>query len=328
MVKLKAAVIGAGWAGKMHAQAYKISPNADLIGVSDIAEDRAKEMGEELQVFHTTDHEALIKKGTQIVSIATPPFTHSEIAKSVMERGVHVLVEKPITLDLGEAQELVELADHSEAKLMVGFSERFHIGFSAAKKRIKQIGKPYMARGWWMHRAPSSKGWIWDVKKSGGAIVDLGIFLIDLFRWFFNSEVRMVECRSGNFVFEDAESEDSALMMLKFKNGAFASIDVSRALPDSFPSPINVGMDIFGSQGCMKVDTTTSLPLQVFTKEEVSIPDLLRTPRFWIADEVNYFLKCILENKEHMCTARDGKISLEVALGARRSAEFHEKVVF
>ena len=328
MVKLKAAVIGAGWAGKMHAQAYKISQNADLIGVSDISEDRAKVIGEELGVFHTTDHEALIKKGAQIVSIATPPFTHFEITKSAMERGVHVLVEKPITLDLGEAQELVELADQSEAKLMVGFSERFHVGFSAVKKRMKLIGKPYMARGWWMHRASSSKGWIWDVKKSGGAIVDLGIFLIDLFRWFFNSEVRMVECRSGNFVFEDADSEDSALMMLKFKNEAFASIDVSRILPDSFPSSINVGMDIFGSEGCMKVDTTTSLPLQVFTKEEVSIPDLLRTPRFWIADEVNYFLNHILENKEHMCTARDGKMALEVALGARRSAELHEKVVF
>jgi len=328
LVKLKAAVIGAGWAGKMHAQAYKISQNADLIGVSDISEERAKVIGEELGVFHTTDYEALIKKGAQIVSIATPPFAHFEITKSAMERGVHVLVEKPITLDLDEAQELVELADQSEAKLMVGFSERFHVGFSAVKKRMKLIGKPYMARGWWMHRASSSKGWIWDVKKSGGAIVDLGIFLIDLFRWFFNSEVRMVECRSGNFVFEDADSEDSALMMLKFKNEAFASIDVSRILPDSFPSSINVGMDIFGSQGCMKVDTTTSLPLQVFTKEEVSIPDLLRTPRFWIADEVNYFLNHILENKEHMCTARDGKMALEVALGARRSAELHEKVVF
>lgn len=328
MVKLKAAVIGAGWAGKMHAQAYKISPNANLIGVSDIAEDRAKAIGKELGVFHTADYEALFKKGAQIVSIATPPFTHFEIAKSLMERGVHVLVEKPITIDLGEAQELVELADRGGAKLMVGFSERFHIGFSAVKKRMKQIGKPYMARGWWMHRAASSKGWIWDVKKSGGTIVDLGTFLIDLFRWFFNSEVRMVECRSGNFVFEDAESEDTALMMLKFKTGAFASIDVSRVLPDSFPSPINVGMDIFGSQGCMKVDTTTSLPLQVFTREEVSIPDLLRTPRFWIADEVNYFLDCIIKNKEHMCTAMDGKIALEVALGARKSAELHEKAVF
>ena len=328
MVKLKAAVIGAGWAGKMHAQAYKISQNANLIGVSDIAEDKAKEIGEELRVFHTTDYEALIKKGAKIISIATPPFTHFKITKSVMEHGVNVLVEKPITLDLGEAQELIELADRSEAKLMVGFSERFHIGFSAAKKMIKQIGKPYMARGWWMHRASSSKGWIWDIKKSGGAIVDLGIFLIDLLRWFFNSDVRMVECRSGNFVFKNAESEDSALMMLKFKNGAFASIDVSRVLPDSFPSPINVGMSIFGSQGCMKVDTTMSLPLQVFTKDEVSIPDLLRTPRFWIADEVNYFLDCILKNKKHTCTPRDGKITLEVALGARKSADLHEKVVF
>lgn len=138
----------------------------------------------------------------------------------------------------------------------------------------------------------------------------------------------MVECRSGNFVYKDSGSEDSALIMLKFKNEAFSSIEISRILPKSFPSPINVGMNIFGSEGCMKVDTTTNLPLQVFTESQVSIPDLLRTPRFWIADEISYFLECILKDKEHMCTARDGKIALEVALGARKSAENHEKIVF
>ncbi|KXB08252.1 hypothetical protein AKJ58_00445 [candidate division MSBL1 archaeon SCGC-AAA385D11] len=87
-------------------------------------------------------------------------------------------------------------------------------------------------------------------------------------------------------------------------------------------------MDIFGSEGCMSVDTTTSLPLQIYTGKEASIPDLLRTPRFWIADEVDHFLKCILHNQEHMCTAEEGKKVLEIALGARESAEKHEKVVF
>ncbi|KXB08251.1 hypothetical protein AKJ58_00440 [candidate division MSBL1 archaeon SCGC-AAA385D11] len=71
-------------------------------------------------------------------------------------------------------------------------------------------------------------------EKSGGAIVDLGTFLIDLFLWFFNSDVRMVECRSGNFVFKDKETEDLALIMLKLKNGAFTSIDISRACPRPF----------------------------------------------------------------------------------------------
>ncbi|KXA95691.1 hypothetical protein AKJ38_04350 [candidate division MSBL1 archaeon SCGC-AAA259I14] len=68
----------------------------------------------------------------------------------------------------------------------------------------------------------------------------------------------------------------------------------------------------------MSVDTTTSLPLQIYTREEVSIPDLLRTPRLWIAEEVDYFLECILQGKKHMCTARDGLKALEVAIGARK----------
>jgi|GEM_PF-4392015 predicted dehydrogenase len=327
-MKLKAGVIGAGWVGLMHAQAYTGATHAELVGVADIAEDNARRLGEKFEVSHTTDYHELLDTGVQIVSIATPPYLHYEMAKEALEKEIHVLVEKPITLDLNEAEELVRLSEEGNARLMVGFSERFHVGFKAAKERIAQIGRPYMAHGRWMHRASSKKGWIWEVDKSGGLIVDLGIFMIDLLRWLMESEVRMVECRSGNFVYLNAKSEDSAIMLLKFKNNSFASIDISRFLPKSFPSPLDVGLRIFGTKGILTVDTTTSLPLQIYTEEKAVIPDLLRAPGMWISDEVEHFLEAIVHNTPHMCTARDGKIALEVALGARRSAELHERVVF
>jgi len=327
MKPFRAAVIGTGWAGKMHAHAYQDCQQAELIGISDVNEASTRRVGEELNTYYTTDHREFFDMNPQIVSIATPPFTHYEIAKPFLEQGVHALIEKPITLDLKQADELIAIAQQEGVGLMVGFSERFHIGFRNAQRRLRKIGMPYMAHGWWMHRAPESKGWIWDVEKSGGTIVDLGIFLIDLFRWFFNSEVRMVECRAGNFKFKDAASEDSASMFLKFETGAFASIDVSRALPKAFPSPLDVGMKIFGTDGMIRVDTST-LPLQIYTEKQSIIPDLLRTPSLWIADEVHYFLNCLLNNKEYMCNGQDGRIALEVVLGARKSAETHEKVVF
>lgn len=244
-----------------------------------------------------------------------------------MEQGIHVLIEKPITLDLDHADELIEIATDTNAGLMVGFSERFHIGFRNARNRINKIGRPFLAHGWWFHRVPDSKGWIWDVKKSGGTIVDLGIFLIDLFRWYFNSEVRMVECRADKFKFKEATSEDSASMFLKFENGEFASINVSRALPKAFPSPLDVGIKIIGTDGMISVDTST-LPLQIYTENQSIIPDLLRTPSLWIADEGYYFLEQLQQNKAYICNGEDGRIALEVALGARKSARTREKVVF
>jgi len=329
MKTLKAAVVGAGWVGKMHALAYKSNPRVKLEWIADVNEESARKMAEDLKVEYTTTFTELLEKDIQILSIATPPDTHFRMAKAALEKGVHVLVEKPITLDVKEAEILMDMTEENrEVRVMVGFSERFHIGFNAVKKRIGSIGKPYMAHGWWVHRANSSKGWIWDPEKSGGAIVDLGVFLIDLFRWYFNSEVRMVECRSGNFVFNDAESEDTASMFLKFRTGAFASIDVSRFLPNSFPSPLNVGMHLYGTKGCMKVDTSMSLPLQIFTEEDTSIPDLLRTPKLWISDEINYFIENIITGKKHICTVKDGLMAIKVALGARKSAETHKKVVF
>jgi predicted dehydrogenase len=327
-MKLKAGIIGAGWVGLMHAQAYKRSTHAELTCVSDIVEENAKKLAEQFDISYTVDYKELLDKDIDVVSIATPPFLHYKMAKEALDRGIHVLVEKPITLDLKEAESLVKMSEDSEARLMVGFSERFHVGFRAAKDRIKQIGRPYMAHGRWMHRAPSAKGWIWELDKSGGLIVDLGIFMIDLLRWLMESEVRMVECRAGNFVYLDAESEDSAVMLLKFKNNSFASVDISRVLPKSFPSPLDVGLRIFGTNGILSVDTTTGLPLQIYTDEKAIIPDLLRTPRLWISDEIEHFLNAIVNNKPHMCTALDGKIALEVALGARKSAERHERVVF
>lgn len=327
-MKLNAGVIGAGWVGHMHARAYQRSPLANLMGVCDVIDDKAKGMGEQYGIFYTTDYEELLEKNIQILSIATPPFLHYNMTKEALERGINVLVEKPITLDLKQADDLIRIADEQKVRLMVGFSERFHMGFKAAKGRIHQIGRPYMAHGRWMHRAPSGKGWIWDVSKSGGAIVNLGIFMIDLLRWLMNSEVRMVECRSGNFVYTDAESEDSATMLLKFKNNSFASVDISRVLPKSFPSSLDVGLMFFGTKGSLSVDTTTGLPLRIYTDEKSVIPDILRTPGLWISDEVQYFLECILENREHMCTGRDGRIALKVALGARRSAKYHKRVVF
>jgi predicted dehydrogenase len=328
MKRLKAGIIGAGWVGNMHAQAYQGSHYADLVGISDIVEEKAREIGDKFGIFPTTDYEELLDKDPQVVSIATPPFLHYEMTKTALEHKINVLVEKPITLDLKQADDLIRIAHEEKVKLMVGFSERFHIGFRAAKDRIHQIGRPYMAHGRWMHHASSGKGWIWDIKKSGGLIVDLGIFMIDLLRWLMNSEVRMVECRSGSFVYLDAESEDSATMLLKFKNNSFASVDISRVLPKSFPSPLDVGLKIFGTKGSLTVDTSTGLPLQIYTDEKSIIPDLLRTPRLWIGDEVHYFLDCIVNEKEHMCTGEDGRIALEVALGARKSAELHKRVVF
>jgi len=300
----KAAVVGTGWAGKMHAHAYINCIKSELIGVSDINEISTQKLGEELNTFHTTDFQEFLDMGTQVVSIATPPFTHYEIAKPLLEQGIHVLIEKPITLDLEQADELIEIAKDTNAGLMVGFSERFHIGFRNARNRIRK-----------------------GESKSGGTIVDLGIFLIDLFRWYFNSEVRMVECRADKFKFKDAASEDSASMFLKFENGGFASIDVSRALPKAFPSPLDVGIKIIGTDGMINVDTST-LPLHIYTEDQSIIPDLLRTPRLWIADEVHYFLEQLKQNKEYMCNGEDGRIALEVALGARKSARTREKVVF
>lgn len=211
--KLRVAVIGIGHLGKEHARIYKSLPSVELVGVSDLDETR-KERADALGVPFYTDFRYFLDK-VDAVSIATPTSTHHQVAKEFLKAKVHTLIEKPITLRLEEADELIELARTNNCALQVGHIERHNPGF----KKIGEFAKNI--RFFEIHRLGPFNGRITDC----GVVLDLMIHDIDIVLGLIKSEVASFDAVGVNVL---TPFEDIANVRIKFKNGAVADVTASR----------------------------------------------------------------------------------------------------
>ncbi len=215
--KLKGAVIGVGYLGTFHAQKYKAlssTLNFEFVGVADVFEAQAKKVGGDLGVPYFTHPLDLIGK-VDFVSIATTTPTHFEMAETFLKAGVHVNVEKPMTVHSQEARQLVELAAQKNLKLGVGHSERFSPVFAALKAELKapfffelQRHAPFKARG-----------------AEVSVVHDLMIHDLDLLLDLDSTEVRVVSAQGGRVI---SETLDWITASFEFASGKKAFISVSR----------------------------------------------------------------------------------------------------
>ncbi|MGB5457504.1 MAG: Gfo/Idh/MocA family oxidoreductase, partial [Gammaproteobacteria bacterium] len=125
MSKLKTAVIGVGYLGKFHADKYAALDNSELVAVVDANADTAKAIADKHGVEALTDYHELLDR-VDAVSIATPTTLHHPIARDFLEHGCHVLIEKPITVTVDQADDLIELALSHDLMIQVGHLERFN----------------------------------------------------------------------------------------------------------------------------------------------------------------------------------------------------------
>ncbi|MBN1687764.1 MAG: Gfo/Idh/MocA family oxidoreductase [Candidatus Omnitrophica bacterium] len=214
---LQVAVIGVGHLGRWHAKNYFELPQAKLVGICD--NDSSKNVrAEELGVPFYTKYQDLFNL-VDAVSIATPTSTHYAIAKDFLQKGIHTLIEKPITLRLEEADELLEIARKNNCALRVGHVERHNAGY----KRIEEIANDI--RFFEIHRLGPFTGRINDC----GVVLDLMIHDIDIVLGLVKSKVESFDAVGVNVI---TPYEDIANVRLKFKNGAIANLTASRLTPE------------------------------------------------------------------------------------------------
>jgi predicted dehydrogenase len=203
-----------GKQGHRHAQKLAALDSSRLVAVVDIDTARAREVADELSVEATSDYRDLIGAVSAVV-IATPTSTHFEIARDLLEAGIHVLVEKPMTAAMEEARALVELADGRGLVLQVGHLERFNPVIIALAEYVTEPQfiesirvAPYKERGL-------------DVS----VVLDLMIHDIDLIHTFVKAPTKHVEA-VGRPVFTD--NIDVANARITFANGCVANVTSSR----------------------------------------------------------------------------------------------------
>lgn len=214
MGKLKAAVIGVGYLGKFHADKYAAHEDCELIAVIDANADTAKAIANKHGVQALTDYKELLGK-VDAVSIATPTTLHYNIARDFLENGSHVLIEKPITVTVDEADDLIELALVNDRLIQVGHLERFN----AALLNIGDtLETPTFIES--LRISPFNPR-ATDVN----VVLDLMIHDIDIILEIVKSGIKEMRV-SGTQVLTN--STDIANARLEFENGCVANITASR----------------------------------------------------------------------------------------------------
>ena len=217
MGKMRVAVIGVGSLGQHHARIYAENPTCELVAVVDTNPKAAKEIAKKFRTQALTDYQQLVGK-VDAVSIVVPTFLHHKVAMFFLENSIHVLVEKPITVTVQEAHDLINLSKKKKLLLQVGHIERFNM----AIKRLREIAtKPGFIEA---HRLGPYNGRILDV----GVVLDLMIHDLDIVVQLVDSPVTQIDA-AGVGVY--GTHEDIANVRLHFENGAIANLTASRISP-------------------------------------------------------------------------------------------------
>jgi UDP-N-acetylglucosamine 3-dehydrogenase len=217
---LRVGVIGVGVMGSNHARVLAEVPGVELVGVADPDRRHADYVARALGTQSVDSVDALLPLGLDAVTIAAPTHLHHEIALACIERGVHVLVEKPIASTAEEGRSIVAAARRAAVTLMIGHVERFNPAVETIKDAIR--GEEILSI------AITRVGPFPPRMSNVGVVIDLAVHDIDLIRWFTDSDIVEVQPLLASAV---AEREDIALLQFRTASGVLAQINTNWLTP-------------------------------------------------------------------------------------------------
>lgn len=311
----KLGVIGVGHLGQHHARVYTEILGANLAGVVDQNESRACTIGDNLGVPYYTDFDEFIRKERpDAVSVVVPTSMHYDIAKKALLNGIHVLIEKPVTTTVKEAEDLLKIAAESDLVLQVGHIERFN---SAIQYISKIVRDPLFLQS--RRLGPFSQR-ISDV----GVVLDLMIHDIDIILSLVKSDIREISA-VGRCLRSD--HEDIASAQISFENGCIAHINVSRVSERRMRQ-----LEISEAKRYLTVNyETQDVSIHRCVKENNSLIEVIEHPVFPKSEplklELQHFVSCVREGKPPLVGISDGKRALEVAVAVLKQIHLEEPAV-
>jgi len=309
MAKVNVGVVGVGYLGSLHARVYSQLKNVNLVCVCDIDKKSAKKIAKRRRVWYFPDYRTLFDK-VDAVSIAVPTNLHYKIAKEFLDNDIHVLIEKPITKTLEEAEELVDIANSKNLIIQVGHIERFNPVVRAVEPYLKNV------RFIDCHRAGpfSKKARVKDV----GVVLDLMIHDIDIILSLVKSEVDTIEAVGISTI---SDHEDIANVRLHFKNGAIADITASRVTKEEVRK-----IKISQENSYIALDYLHH-DAQIVTKTDSKIvkKKLKIEKKEPLKQELKSFISSIQNNTKPLVSGEEGKRALSVALDILEKIKASEK---
>ncbi|MBP2638605.1 MAG: iolG [Firmicutes bacterium] len=324
--RIRVGVIGAGRIGKIHAEnIVKGFPQVEVKAIADVYADKIKDWAVGLGIKHIySDYKKIIEdKEIDTVIICSSTDTHAQITIEAAQTGKNIFCEKPIDYDVERIHQALAAVEKAGVKFQVGFNRRFDHNFKKVRELIANgsIGDIQVVKVISRDPAPPSPQY---VKVSGGMFLDMTIHDFDMVRYLTGSEVVEVYANAAVLVDKaigEAGDVDTALISLKFENGAIGMIDNCRQAVYGYDQRV----EVLGTKGAISVANDTPTTVVVSTESSVTSdkPKYFFLERYMesFQEEMKDFFNSISNNTVTPVTGVDGLKPVLIGLAAKRSCE-------
>ena len=339
--KVGVGLVGSQFISSIHAESLKTVSEAEIIAVMSPTKGNAKKFATKHGIPHhfTNLDEMLAMKEIDMIVIGAPNSLHCEIALKAAKAGKHMVVEKPLCMNLAEADLMIDACKRANVKLMYAEELCFTPKYVRLKALLDEgaLGRPVLLKQSEKHDGPHADHF-WDVEKSGGGVtMDMGCHAIEFFRWMNGRKpIKSVYAQMTTSVHKDKTiGDDNAIIILEFENGVIALAEESWTKLG--------GMDdraeIHGSEGVAYADVLQGNSIQTYSKKGVGYAvekagntigwSFTMYEEIWnygFPQEFAHFVDCVKNDKKPAVTGEDGRAVLEVIFAAYESAGTHKKV--
>ncbi len=341
MDKVRVGLIGSGFVSGIHREALKRAPAAEVVAVASPNHAGEFSSRHNIRRWFADYRHMLDMKDLDMVVLGLPNDLHCQATVDAAAAGKHVVCEKPLAMNLAEADRMIEACHRARVKLM--YAEE--LCFAPKYVRLKQLvdegalGNIHLVKQSEKHSGPHS-AWFWDVSRSGGGVtMDMGCHAIQFFRWMLGQpRAESVYAEMRTSVHQDKTAgDDHSLLVVNFESGATGLAEESWVKPG--------GMDdcaeVYGSAGVAYADLLQGSSILAYSERGVGYAvekaGLTHGWSFTIFEEIwNYgfpqefehFVDCVLNDQQPLITGEDGWVVLEIIFAAYESARTGRRVEF
>ena len=334
-------IVGSGFAASLHAQGLRQAPGAKVVAAASPNAEHAWVFARSFGISHTfVDYKDMLRGDlVDAITVACPNDLHYEVTQAAAAAGKHVLVNKPMALNLSQCDSMIRACREAGVILMYGENLCFAPKYVRAKQLADEgaLGDVYYVRQLESHEGPHSD-WLWDVERSGGGVLmDLGCHSIAYCRWVFgDAKVESVSAELGRFVHgKRTKGDDHSLVTMRFAGGGIGVAENSWARaggPDD-------RAEIYGSKGLTVADLARGSALSTYSEPGYgyAIEQVPGTKGWtWTAleeawsdgyvQEMAHFVECVQDGGQPALGGEDGRAVLEIICAAYKSAGTGQRV--
>lgn len=316
---MRIAVSGAGYIIDIHAKAAKAQQDVELVAVVEKFPDKASLLAKKFRIKnqYETIEQMLATGGIDALVIGTPNFLHAPQAIAALKAGVHVMVEKPMAMNVREAEAMLEASAKSGSKLMVAHCWRFDEDVLWLKAQSQKLGKLIRTKGYGVHTNWGPAGWFTKKELAGGgALADMGIHALDTARFLLGDPKPVSVYAKIGTHYKGFDVDDTGIIIVEWENGATSYVESGWWQPHA-DGP-EAATQLYGTRGFGQLfPTLLELPNAETHKVDIlksgfKYPRKEHCPQSMYNAQLAHFVACIRENKTPAASGLEGLVNMKI----------------